>query len=586
MNAATFPKVAFAEWRALVEKELAGKPFDKALVHEPIQGVPIAPLYVQAPSVDASVRASRGGPFQICMRHDSPVCVSDLLVEVADGADALWFATDLMKTDDVHQLQAVLGHAELARTTFVFEPVTIPSGESVVRLVNLASPSSTIVVAADPLAWCARGHLPFASVPDQLVALGRLAAFVRESERLAASVVVSTEPYHDAGADAVDELAIGLGAGAVYLEALLGAGLTPDEASSVIALRSTVGRDTFLELCKLRALRICWSKLLVASGASPMTRRPLLHAVCSSQTLTLRDPWVNMLRVTTQVFAAVMGGADLVTPNEFDRAFGVTSNLGHRVARNTGLVLREESGLGKVADPAGGSYYFDTLTDALARQAWARFREFARSGGVLKMIGNGDLAHRLEASWKKRLERIATRKEPILGVSEFANLGETLPHPAPAIPAISAPIATLAVHRDAAVFEELRARAESLASPPEVLLRTLGTFAESRARVGFAANFFSAGGIRTRETSDDEPAKVVCLCGTDDAYAEQAVACAVALKNAGAEFVLLAGRPNARENELRGAGVDGFIFMGCDAVSALGAVVARFGAASHEEVVR
>jgi methylmalonyl-CoA mutase len=151
-------------------------------------------------------------------------------------------------------------------------------------------------------------------------------------------------------------------------------------------------------------------------------------------------------------------------------------------------------------------------------------------------------------------------------VSEFANLGETLPHPVPAAGASAKPGA-LPVHRDAAAFEALRNRTTSNA--PEVLLLTLGTFAESRARAGFAANFFSAGGLRTREVTQVEAAPVVCLCGTDERYAEEAVARAAELKKAGAGRVMLAGRPGPREAELRAAGIDGFLFVGCDVVAVL-----------------
>ncbi|MCL2723984.1 MAG: methylmalonyl-CoA mutase family protein [Polyangiaceae bacterium] len=559
----SFPEVTFAKWRALVEKDLAGKPFDKALVHEVLAGIPIEPLYAAAPPVDASARLVRSEPFRICMRHDTDAAVSELVADVTDGADALWLPLDL---------HSEIAREELAQATFVLEAREVPRPEIVTAI------TPRVILAVDPIAWRACGHAPFTTLQKDLGALGQLAVAMRDGGHQVPIACVSTEPYHDAGADAADEIAIALSTGASYLEALLEAGLTPDEASAAIALRISVGRDTFVQMCKLRALRVCFTKMLVASGGSEV----LVHAVCSAQTLTVRDPWVNMLRVTTQVFAAVTGGADLVTPNAFDEAF--QSAFGQRVARNTGLVLREESALGKVSDPAGGSYYFDTLTDRLARQAWARFQDLSRSGGVAKLLESGEIARRLEASWHERLERIAKRKLPILGVSEFAFLEEKLPYAVPPATEETPEKGALPVHRDASLFEALRTRADSV--KPEILLLTLGAFASSRARAGFAANFFAAGGIKSREVSAVEPATVVCLCGTDERYAEEASARASELKARGVSCVLLAGRPGALEAELRKAGVDGFLFVGCDVVATLAEILDRFTVTTPNEAAR
>jgi methylmalonyl-CoA mutase len=292
------------------------------------------------------------------------------------------------------------------------------------------------------------------------------------------------------------------------------------------------------------------------------------------------------LRTTTQTFAAILGGADLVTPSAFDDASGEPSPLGRRVARHTPLILREESFLGKVADPAGGSHYFDTVSDALAREAWTRFRALEKDGGIVAALESGKLAAKLEADWKARLAQIARRKTPILGVSEFANLDEQLPRAVPgetaadsvarATQAANTAIdghpaaAVLRAHRDAESFEALRARAETNRAFSEAILVTLGPFAESRPRAGFAAGFFAAGGIRTREATADEKAYVACICGTDERYATEAAARARSLKAAGVVKVLVAGRPGAQEAALREAGVDGFIFVGCDLVATLG----------------
>jgi len=475
-----------ADWRAQVEKELAGVPFEKALVHTSAEGIAIEPLYTELTVPPAPARPGQA-PVQICMPFDGDEAAR--AEDLAGGAEAIW------------DRRAGVVH--------------IAASGELLRVANEASA---------------------ATAPDATVLLSTLAA-------------------HAAGADGADELAATLSMAAARLDA--------GAAASRLGVQIAVGRDTFGELCKLRALRVCWAKLVAAAGAEPVL--PRLHAVASPRTASVRDPWVNMLRGTTEAFAAILGGADLFTPIAYDEAAGPPSALGRRVARNTALVLREESQLGRVIDPAAGSYYLETLTDALAREAWRRFRAIESEGGIAALVADGRWAKRLEASRQKRSEAIAKRKEPIVGVSEFANLDEKpLPHAA----------AAEGVHRDAEAFEALRDRADALAaagSLPGVALVTLGPAAEHRARLGYAAAFFAVGGLRTHTTaSTADKAPIACLCGSDERYAAEAAAAATALKAAGCARVLLAGRPGALEPALRSAGVDGFIFVGCDVASMLG----------------
>ena len=481
----TFPQKTHADWRAQVDKELAGKPFEKALVHDSLEGLAVQPLYTEAKQVPRAL--GDGAPFRICMQHAHDAKSSAIQADLDGGADALWLAAGVKAPAKI-------------------EP-------------------NVLVVADESETAC--------TVNGTKVAL------------------VSTLAWHDAGADAAEEIALALAAAVERITA----------GSTSLLVRVAVGRDTFLELSKIRALRTCLAKVLAAFEGK--TFAPVrIHAVCSTRTMTARDPWVNMLRVTTQTFAAILGGADLVTPNAFDRLLESPSDLGRRIARNTGHVLREESALGRVIDPGAGSYYFDATTDALAREAWTRFQAIEKSGGLTKCLENGSIDAKLAETRKKRQAQIASRKLPILGVSEFANLGEHLP---------SAPIASAPTNdlRDAAAFERLR----NGNAHPEALLVTLGAFADSRARVGFASTFFAAGGIASRETTKDEKAAIACLCGSDDAYASEAVARAKALKAAGCKRVLLAGRPGALEADLRAAGVDGFVYVGCDALAVLSSLV-------------
>lgn len=539
-----------AAWRALVEKDLKGASFEKALVHDTPEGISLQPLYTDvpwdpgAPGAAPYTRGPHAEPFapRVCMRVDEPSAelVRD---DLAGGADALWL--------DARHLEAL-------------RPV-LPDGLALILDARPGdAPQPAAVFAADPLGLLATGALSPAALPDAmtwLVDTARALPGVRVAR-------VSTLAVHAAGADAADELAFALGAAAAYLRALTDAGMELSAAASTLTAQVAVGRDTFGELCKLRALRTLWHKLLAAAGA-PDTALRGLHAVCATRTLSQRDPWVNLLRVTTEVFAAMVGGAEYITPRAFDEALSARSPLARRAARNTALVLRDEGHLARVLDPAGGSYALEHRTHALAREAWARFTAMERDGGVAALLTNGTLRARYEAAWAKRAGLLDRRREAVLGVSEFANLTETLPARPTSPPAPPAP--ALVPHRDGERFEGLRDRAET--PTKECLLLTLGPPAEHRARAAFAAQFFATFGVHTREVDALPDAPVVCLCGGDERYAAEAASTARALRARGCQRVILAGRPGALEGALREAGVSDFIFLGCDAVATMNTIL-------------
>lgn len=547
-------------WRALVDKELAGAPFDK-LVQKTAEGLSVEPLYVErpvdpappgaAPYLRGATTATAGGSFSLCMRATSAQLAAE---ELEAGADALWCKAEELEARQVVATRGKIVVLENARSA--------GSADGVAG----ASASSTALVwsSFDLLAEVTRGDLPATALdaPWPVVAAARA---VLDSGLPSRCVRVGALPFHELGADAADELALTLSCLVATLRQLDDAGLELPRVAPLLWTQIAVGRDTFGELCKLRALRLLWHKVLDAAGVQA-TALDAIHAVCSTRTLSQRDPWVNMLRVTTQVFAAALGGARLITPQPFDAAFATRSPLGQRVARNTALVLREESQLGRVVDAAGGSFYIETRTDALAREAWSRFGAIEREGGIVALLRTGALHTRLAASWKQRAAAIAKRKEPVLGVSEFANLRETLP---------GDPVVLDGVRRDSEGFEALRTRVE--AAPRQVALVLLGPPAEHRARVGFAESFFAVAGSSTALHQLDEAAgaiDVACLCGSDERYAAEAESAARALKASGARRVVLAGRPGALEAQLRAAGVDAFIYVGCDVLATLEEVLA------------
>lgn len=356
------------------------------------------------------------------------------------------------------------------------------------------------------------------------------------------ALTVDALPYHEAGGSAAQELGCALATGVAYLRELTEAGLGTQQALSQLEFRFAATADQFLTVAKLRAARRLWARVAEVCGASQAGAQ-VQHAVTSPVMMTRRDPWVNMLRTTVATLAAGVGGADAVTVLPFDSAIGVPDGFARRIARNTSTILIEESHLSRVIDPAGGSWYVERLTDELAHAAWEFFRTIEREGGQAAALRSGLVRERLAETWAARSVRLAARREPVTGVSEFPYLGEK---PVERVPVEAPPSGGLPrVRRDEA-FEALRARSDShLAATggrPRVYLAALGPATAHTARLTFAANLFQAGGIEavTDGTFEESGAQEVCLCSSDTVYEEQAEATAGTLRAAGARHVFLA----------------------------------------------
>jgi len=292
---------------------------------------------------------------------------------------------------------------------------------------------------------------------------------------------------------------------------------------------------------------------------------------------------VNMLRVTIAAFAAGLGGANAVTVVPFTAAIGLPDAFARRVARNTQLVLLEESNLAKVADPAAGSGGIEDLTDQLCRAAWKLFQEIEKAGGIASALESGFVQNKVAETRTAREKAIAARKDPLTGTSEFPHLSENPVKVLQAATQASQAFSENALPciRLAEPFEKLRDASDAMlkqsGARPKVFLATLGKPADHIARATFARNFFEAGGIEAIEFAGGDlaaafkasGAKLACLCSSDEIYAEQAVDAARALASAGAAQIYLAGRPGENAETLQKAGVKSFVYAGCDAPATL-----------------
>ncbi|MEV8403352.1 methylmalonyl-CoA mutase small subunit [Streptomyces niveus] len=614
--AAEFPAPTHEQWQGLVAgvlrksgRDVSGAAAEDALSTSLEDGLTTRPLYTatDAPG-DAGLPGfapftrggTPGGPapggWDVRQRHarTDPARTNEaVLDDLANGTTSLWLAVGAAGVP-------VSGLAEALDGVYLdLAPIALDAGDEfpaacaeLLRLYDERDvPRGEVrgTLGADPIGRLARTGDETPGLQDAAAELaGRCH---REYPELRA-LVVDALPYHEAGGSAVQELGCSLAAGVAALRDLTAAGLSVEAACGQLEFRYAATADQFLTIAKLRAARRLWARVAEVSGVGPAGAAQRQHAVTSSVMMTRRDPWVNMLRTTVASLAAGVGGADSVTVLPFDHTLGLPDGFARRIARNTSTILIEESHLGRVIDPAGGSWYVERLTDDLAHAAWAWFQEIERAGGQRAALRDGLIAERLAATWATRSEKLARRREPVTGVSEFPQLAE-----APVVRDTPPPAATgglPTVHRDDA-FETLRSRSDAhlaaTGARPRVLLAALGPAAAHTARVTFASNLFQSGGIEpvhdpvtvdattVADALTASGATLACLCSSDPLYAEQAAQVATALKAAGATRVYLAGRPGEQRETLIRAGVDEFVAVGDDAVAVLSAALDHLGVA-------
>ncbi|MEU3417424.1 methylmalonyl-CoA mutase subunit beta [Streptomyces murinus] len=586
--AAEFPDATHEQWQRLVEgvlrksgKEVSGAAAEDALSTTLEDGLRTRPLYTARdtapdpglPGFAPFIRGARpeGGVadgWGVRQRHTT-LADGAVLADLENGGTSLWLVLGeggIPLADLGRALEGV--YLDLA-------PIVLDAGrdtaEAAGALLALYADKGVEPKAVrgnlggDPLGYEAR-----TGAAQDFAPYAGLAARCAETYPGLRALTVDALPYHEAGGSAAQELGASLATGVAYLRALTEAGLSVEQAAGQLEFRYAATADQFLTIAKLRAARRLWARVAEVSGAPGAQTQ---HVVTSPVMMSRRDPWVNMLRTTIATLAAGVGGADSVTVLPFDHALGLPDAFARRIARNTSTILIEESYLARVIDPAGGSWYVERLTDELAEAGWEFFRTIERDGGQAAVLRSGRLRTDLATTWAERSKKLAKRREPITGVSEFPLLAEK---PVEREPAPKAPSGGLPrVRRDEA-FEELRARSDAhlaaTGARPRIFLATLGPAAEYTARASFAANLFQAGGIEpvSEGTFEDSGATEAVLCSSDATYAERAEETAAALRAAGARQVFLAGRGEY-------AGVDRHVFAGCDAVDVLSATLDRMG---------
>ncbi len=611
--AAEFPPVSEAVWRKLVEAALKGASFEKRLVAQTYDGLRIEPLYPRATGA-MPVAGRTAQPWQVLQRIDHPepaAANAEALHDLENGATGLTlvFAGAPaargfgLVADKTEELERALSGVMLDLIPLRIETAPF-AGRPVATLVTalvdkakLAPAALAIDFGLDPIgdmARTGRALLPWAELSQR--AGGTAKDLASKGYSAARFLRADGRGVHEAGGSEAQELAFAIASGVAYLRLLEAAGFALDEARQRISFLLAADADQFLTIAKFRALRKLWARIEQASGLTP--EPAFVAAETAWRMMTARDPYVNILRATIAVTAAGVGGADAITVLPLTAALGLPDRFARRVARNLQLILLEESNLYRVADPAAGSGGLETLTRELATAAWSLFQEIEAAGGAAAAIEHGLLQKKIATIRVARQAAIAKRKDALTGTSDYPNLDE-LPVKVFDVARVSAPMPGAATFealpslRLAEPFEAMRDKSDAILAKtgarPKVFLANLGKLSAFTARTTFAKNFYEAGGIEA-VGNDGFPdlaalvaafkasgAKLACLCSSDKVYEAQAAEAVKALAAAGA-VVHLAGRPGEHEGAWNAAGVNTYIYVGCDVLSLLEAAHDSLGA--------
>ncbi len=603
-------------WLALVDKAIKGADFDKKMVSKTADGLRIDAIYTLIDATPAGASAMPGAaPFT----RGTSAHVKGLgwdIRQFHSGSDAK--AVNAAIVDDLE-----------GGATSIAIHVATPGGSALAADdKTLAAAFDTVLLDICPVAliagerapqaatalmsvWQSRGTAPdrrrghFNADPlGTLAVIGGLSMPLDKALAEASKLVSHTRAmpgvtamladgvaYHNAGATEAQELAAMLATLVAYLKACEAHGIAAGDALPEVAVALAADTDQFLTMAKLRAARTLIWRVAEACGAGSAAGRVHITAVTSWRMMAKRDPWTNILRTTIACTGAALGGADAITVLPFTCALGQPDAFARRVARNIQIVCQEESSLGRVVDPAGGSWYIENLTNDLAVKAWALFQEIEAKGGMAAVLQSGFVQGEIAKAAEIRAKAIATGHMDLTGVSAFPMLGddgvtvEPWDRSTPAAVRWSTEVTPLKTARAAEPFETMRDAADAHANksgkPYTVFLASLGDVIDHNVRSTWIKNYLAAGGIAAA-MSDGYPhaaaaakafkasgASAACICSSDIVNEEHAEATARALKAAGATLVLMAGRPGEREAALKAAGVDQFLFAGADAVATL-----------------
>ena len=585
-----FPPVPTEKWEEVITADLKGADYERKLVWRTGEGFNVRPYYRAENLEGIHFLGSQAGEFPYVRgtrannhwRVHQTVTVAcpkeanaEALKLLNSGVDSLGFsiASENFTAEELDQL---LDGISIPAIDIVFcgaKPGHLADlFLAKVEKEGIAKEEVHAAFSIDPLVRNLSSKGDFCS-PNGEKCFARIAELIRRTAEYkhVRIVTVNAQIFGNSGSTIVEELAFALSAGHDYLVRLMDEGLTIDQAARKLRFSFSVSSNYFMEIAKLRAARMLWANIV--KGYNPEKNcagKMMIHAETSRWNQTVYDPYVNMLRGTTEAMSAAIGGVYSLEVTPFDRAFEAPTEFAKRIARNVELLLKHESHFDQVVDPAGGSYYVENLTQSIAAEAWKLFLEIEEKGGYTEAYKSGMIVERVKASAAAKDKNIATRRQALLGANQYPNFTEVAPKEVTA-EAVTRPTAegnVLVPYRGAMAFEEMRLHVDRSGKEPKAFMLTCGSLAMARARAQFSCNFFACAGIRVIdntffksveegvEAALASKAEIVVVCSSDDDYAE--VAPKVKELLAGRAILVVAGAP-ACTPELEAQGITNFI---------------------------
>ncbi len=593
---AEFPPVSTEQWEEVIIKDLKGADYEKKLVWKTQEGFSVRPYYRAENLQGLKHMGTAAGSFPFVrgtktnndwlIRQDYCACEGNYAEANAQALDGLkkgvtsvGFCIDGKKAVSEAEMQTLLNGIDLAKVEVNFTGCCCATAEIVKSFLSVAKgvPAEELRASFDfdPLrvlnqtgAFCSDKSM------DQLK---EVVEAVKDYPRIR---VIGVEAYsfNDAGASSVQELAFGLAMGSEYMNKLVEAGVSPNEAAKRIKFTFAVGSTYFMEIAKFRAARLLWANIVKAYGADcECSQKMKVHAVTSEWNQTVYDSYVNMLRGTTEAMSATIAGVDSLEVLPFDYTYNKPNEFGNRIARNVQMLLKEECHFDKVIDPAAGSYFIENLTESIIDAAWALFGKVEQEGGYVEAFKAGSIQAAIKETSAKRDKNIATRRETILGTNQYPNFTEKVNEevtldivtrkPAPEVSGamVGQP---LEKYRGAQAFEAMRYTTDKSGKQPVAFMVTYGNLAMCRARAQFSCNFFAVAGFKVvdnnRFATAEEGVKaaleanadIIVACSSDDEYAESVPQIASLVGDKA--IVVVAGDP-ACKADLEAKGITNFI---------------------------
>ncbi len=589
-----FPPISTEEWMAKINVDLKGADFNKKLVWRTNEGFNVMPFYRKEDIEGLPSVGSMPGQFPYVRgtkTNNDWLIRQQILGETAEeinanakhaidkGVESLGISMRGLEASD---LAEVLKGIDLAKVEVNITCCPRKAEEMAKALVEIVEKAGV----ADSFKGSI-GFNPF----KRLLKHGL--EFPKDLKETALAVYEAVKPVeglrcfavdsfllNNAGAYITQELGYALAWGAEWMTLMTEAGLTPCEVNQRIKFNMGISSNYFMELAKFRAGRMLWAEIVKAYGADEECCKMAVHAVTSEFNMTIYDAHVNLLRSMTETMSAALAGVDSIETLPFDLVYTTPDEFSERIARNQQHLLREESHLNKVVDPAGGSWYIETLTSSIAAQAWKIFNEVEDNGGFYEMLKKGEIQAKVNESGVKRHVDVARRKEILLGTNQYPNINEMALDKIKNVgcscgcgcdkEVVDGAVEYLNFDRAASQFEQLRLDTERAANRPKVFMLTIGNLAMRLARAQFSGNFFGCAGYEiidnngfatVKEGVDaaiEKGADVVVLCSSDDEYAQYAPEAFKEL-NGRAMFVV-AGAPACME-ELKAQGIENFIHV-------------------------